>query len=359
MRRVLNHVLFLARSQVMDDISEREKVILRSIVREYVATAEPVGSRTISRQYYLGVSPATIRNGMADLEEKGYIQQPHTSAGRIPTDRGYRCYVDALMEVEGLTVSERASLEEWISVSEHEGDIEAILNQVCRAIADISKLLGVVLTPRFEQGILHRLDMVVLDQRRVLLVLTIKSGLVKTMFLDLNRAPSSRRLAETIRVLNERLTGLSVGEIRRTIRERLGTISKGDPSLFKIFMDEVNDLFQLTSPDDLHVGGTTHISMQPEFSDRRKLANFLDLLEERKRMVSLLNQKLDCQGVSITIGNENPAREMHECSLVTAPYTVRNVSGILGVVGPTRMAYAKMAPLVSYASALMSRILSS
>ncbi|MBI4532184.1 MAG: heat-inducible transcription repressor HrcA [Candidatus Latescibacteria bacterium] len=341
----------------MSELSVREKGILRSIVREYVTTAEPVGSRTISKQFHLGISPATIRNSMADLEEKGYIQQPYTSAGRIPTDRGYRCYVDSLMEVEELTTSETAFLEEWIS-SEHEGDIEAILDQLCRSLADVSKLLGVVLTPRFEAGILQRLDLIVLNQQRVLLVLTIRSGLVKTMLLDLDRVPSSRKLSETVRVLNERLVSLSIGEIQRTIRERVETAPKGDPVLLKTLMDKADDLFRLVSPDDLHVGGTTNISMQPEFSDRRKLADFLDLLEQRERMVSLLNQNLNCKGVSITIGNENPAREMQECSLVTTTYTVGNVSGIVGVVGPTRMPYAKVAPLVSYAASLMSRVLS-
>lgn len=342
----------------MEDLSAREKTILRSIVQEYVTTAEPVGSRTVSKQFRLGLSPATIRNSMADLEERGFIQQPHTSAGRIPTDRGYRCYVDALMELQELTPQERRILDGRISMSEHEGAIEAILDQLCRAIADISRLLGLVLTPRFEMGILHSLDIVVLNSNRLLLVVTIRSGLVRTMFLDLDNVPSSRKLAESVKVLNESLAGLSLGEIRRTIRQRLQTNARGDRALMRKITEEANDLFRMPSPDDLRIGGTTHISLQPEFSDRRKLADFLDLVEERERMVCLLDETLTHKGVNITIGNENPAKEMTECSLVTTTYTVGNVLGVIGVVGPTRMPYDRLAPLVSYAAALMSKTLS-
>ena len=338
-------------------LSERERIILQSLVEAHIAASGPVGSRTIARRYALGMSPATIRNSMADLEEKGYLCQPHTSAGRVPTDKGYRYYVDELMERKDLPESQRARLLERIHLSAREGDVEDILDQVARAIADLSNLLGLALSPHFEMGILQKLEMISLTERKLLLVLSIRSGLVKTIVLEVDVDVSSPKLVETAQLLNERLYGLSIGEIRRTIRERMHMAFRGDAKLLRVIVDEADELFDFSQREELHFGGTTNIFLQPEFEDREHLADLMGLLERRDGITHILSQRLDYSGIGITIGSENFSQEMRMCSLLTSSYRVGNAVGVIGLIGPTRMPYSRLVSLLSCVAELTGELL--
>ena len=342
----------------MDDVlSGREKTILHFLVDEYIDRAEPIGSRAISQTGSLGVSPATIRNSMADLEEKGYVRQPHTSAGRIPTDKGYRCYVDHLMGDGILTSTEKSLISQAVRSHIREGDIENILEQVSKAIADVSKQLGIALAPRFENGVLEKVELVSFTTYKLLLVLKVVSGPIKTVIVELDSRISSDELLETAGILNDRLSGLSIGEIRRSIKDRFKSVSRGNPKLIQIVVEEVNVLFNFVGLGRLYLDGTTNVFMQPEFSDSEKISDLMNLLEDRESVVYMLHKNTDEEGISITIGHENRAEGMEMCSMVTSSYVVGGNAGIIGLIGPTRMKYNRLTALVKYACELTSSLL--
>lgn len=339
----------------MERLSGREERILQSIVDSFIQTAEPVGSRTIAQKYKLGLSPATIRNTVMDLEEWGFVWQPYTSAGRIPTDKGYRYYVDSLMRVERLSPVEKDTIREKVEVGL--GEAGQVLEQATRVLADASRQLGVVVPPRFYQGIFKRLDLVRLSEDRVLLVLTIRAGLVRTMVAEIDPNVLDQALDETAQVINERLSGLSLGEIKSSLDERLDNLGLGDPRVVQVFKDSVDHLFDFREFEQLHLGGTKNILSQPEFTDRQKLRSLMEVLEERQGMLQVLNQVGQGEGVTVTIGSENPYRKMRFCSLVASTYWVGNVTGTLGVIGPTRMRYGRLVSLVDYMAQLLTSIL--
>jgi heat-inducible transcriptional repressor len=331
----------------MDALGVREREVLDTLVDVYIRDGEPVGSRTISQESRLGVSSATIRNTMVGLEGRGYIRQPHTSAGRIPTDTGYRFYVDHLMATEPLASAEKRGVASRLRETAREGDIEAILTQVAKVLGEISHQLGIVLTPQFDVGVLERLELVRLTSQKVILALALRSGLVKTIVMQVDHSISERALVETSRTLNLRLAGLTVGEIRRSIRERVRGAAGGDSSLLQIIVDRAKGLFAFDAPQaSVFVGKATHIFTQPEFSDPDRLGALVDLIEERNVLAEALRPRPS--GLSITIGAEHTSERLRPLAVVVATYAVGDLQGALGVVGPTRMPYPRVAALVSY-----------
>ena len=339
-----------------DNLSEREREVLQSLISYYVATAEPVGSRAITHRFRLGISPATVRNTMQDLEEMGLISQPHTSAGRIPTDKGYRVYVDSMMGREALTPSEENQIRREICADY--AAVENILDQTARVLATVSRQLGVTVAPRFDQGVLTRINLLPVADKKILVVLAVKHGLVRSILLEAESAIDIDRIERSVAVLNERLAGLTLGEIAESIGERLKEASEADPRLIKLFLDSADNLLSLTEPEQMHVGGTTYIVDQPEFKDREKLRGLIEVLEEKKILAELISAKGIKEGITITIGKEIERGEMQSCSLVTSPYKAGKVSGTIGVIGPTRMRYSKLVSMVEYAAKLLGEALS-
>ena len=340
----------------MEQLRPREEEILGILISAHVETGEPVGSRSISKSG-LGLSAATVRNSMADLEDKGFLMHPHTSAGRTPTDKGYRYYVDRLMTTEQLSEEDRGLIRQVISGHALEGDSEEVLEQVSKVIADVSRNLGVALTPRFEGGTFERMEIVPLSESKLLIVLTISSGLVKTMVMEVDATIETSELEEAKRRINERLAGLTVGEIKASFGERIRSISSGSPKLLRLLSDNAQSLFQFDT-GHLHIGGTSNFFLQPEFSENREdLAALFGLLEDRESIASLLDERMDSEDITITIGNELRPPELRGCSLLTSRYQMGNVSGVVGVIGPTRLPYAKMVPLIRYIAKLTEDIL--
>ncbi len=344
----------------MDTLSERAEKVLESIIHAHILTAEPIGSRTISRKFGLGVSPATIRNTMVDLEETGYVSQPHTSAGRIPTDKGYRYYVDMIMPDEGLEKAEKDMISERLRAAIKENSTDRIFEEISKVVALMSEQLGIVLSPFFDNGILIRLDLVPLSDHKLLFVLTIKSGIAKTLLIDLKKQIDFRKIDDTIKVLNERLTGLTMRDIRETIALRLNDVRRGDLAILNKLVSDRDHLFRFVSPDELYFVGTTNIFSQPEFRDWNRVTRFMEVLEKREPMVYCLSQKAASgEGIAITIGRENSLEEINYCSLVTSSYRIGNACGMIGIVGPTRMRYPKLVSLVGYVAELTGRLLNS
>ncbi|RMD85795.1 MAG: heat-inducible transcription repressor HrcA [Calditrichaeota bacterium] len=339
-----------------EPLNEREKIILNCIVESYVKTATPVGSRYLAKKYNLSWSPATIRNVMNDLEEMGYLKQPHTSAGRVPTDKGYRFYVDSLISIEALQRKERRMILE--NLRKVSADVDEILHTSSQVLGKISSQLGVVLAPRFYQGIFQKMELVPISENKILIVISIESGLVKTIMTEIESRVSRDKLYETAWIINERLSGLSLKEIKDSIDRRMADISKGEESLIRMIIESSDKLFTFEEHKDVHVGGTVNIMSNPEFSDQEHLIKMLELIESKQIILHLFDEQGKADKISITIGEEHKDEIFRNCSVITTSYHIGNVTGTLGVVGPTRMQYAKIIPLVDYMGKVLSQLLS-
>lgn len=344
----------------LPELNERERRVLEAVIQSYVESAEPAGSRTLTRRFGLGVSPATIRNTMSDLEAKGYLYHPHTSAGRVPTDLAYRLYVDSLMRPGRVPALEAGRLAKQIAMGG--GAIEAILRRAAQSLSVVTQELGVALGPALDGAILERLELVRVSQERLLLVLTLAGGAVRTIFVDVPGQIADSALVEVKRVLNERLGGLTLRDIRMSLSSRLrdaGTLP-GAHELLNVFVQEGDALFDvaLASGDDRVVlGHTATLAEQPEFASGDSLRRLLALTDTREDLAALLRRRSEASGISITIGNEHSDPRLGAFTVVTAEYRVGTLTGIIGVIGPTRMPYDKVVALVRHTSLLVTDIL--
>ncbi len=340
-----------------DNLGEREKQVLACLISHYVGSADPVGSRAIANKFKLGISPATIRNTMQDLEEMGLVLQPHTSAGRIPTDSGYRLFVDMLLGQVAISDAEKNAID--ASIKAGTGGVESVLEQTTRVLADLSNQLGVSLTPKLDDSVLSRIELIKMADGKVLVVMAFSSGLARTILLEVETQIGETEMHVMSQVLNEKLAGLTLGHIRLTISERLAG-TKGNPRLLRLFVDEQSEMWRNLELEKMHVGGTDNLINQPEFSDREKLQEVIRLLDDRNDLITLLRETSSTEGgIIITIGAENKALEIQSCSVVSAAYQAGQTTGTIGIIGPTRMPYGKLSTLVKYAARQLSRVLKS
>ncbi len=347
-----------------DLLTEREERVLEAVIRTYVEEAEPAGSRTVAKRFPLGISPATVRNTMADLEEKGFLYHPHTSAGRIPTDRAYRYYVDTLMRPHRLTSAEHQRLRKELS-GEAEGAtaLERLIRHAVQVLGLITGELGVASAPRLTEAVLEKLELLAVSSDKVLLVLTLRGGVVRTVYVDLPGAVPPEALVPVAVVLNERLAGRTLQEIRRTIPERLRDAAPVDDEavteLLNIFLQSADGIFDLSeiAGDELHLGRTSVLANQPEFSSGASLKSLIELTERRDLLADVLVTREHDATLKITIGGEHEHPELSTFTLVTAEYKVGRLSGVLGVIGPTRMPYEKVVAIVDSASTMLTQLL--
>lgn len=344
------------------DLNERERRILEAVIQSYVETAEPAGSRTLARRFGLGVSPATIRNTLSDLEQKGYLYHPHTSAGRVPTDRAYRMYVDSLVQLAPLAAQERDQLVERILAGG--SAIETVLRCAAQSLGILTQELGVALGPRLEQTVLRRLELVRVNSERLLLVMTLDGGAIRTIFVEAPGTLADEAIAEVTVVLNERLAGSSLRDIRASLADRLRDgAAQGSAAreLLNIFVQEGDSVFDVPiARDEANVvlGQASVLAEQPEFASGDSLRRLLELTETRERLAELLRQRSAKPGISITIGNEHADPRLGHLTIVTAEYHAGPLTGVIGVIGPTRLNYARIVPMVDYTARVVSRLLS-
>jgi heat-inducible transcriptional repressor len=350
------------RDVVGTELSDRERQVLEAVVRTYVDTAEPTGSRTVSRGFDLGVSAATIRNTMSDLEAKGYLFHPHTSAGRIPTDLAYRFYVDRLMEPLAPSPADQASIERELGLAGSSA-VERLVLHATRALSLISNELGVAMAPRLGDAVLEKLELIQVSTNKVLLVATIRGGVVRTVYVDLPVEIPQATLVTVTLALNERLAGLSLQEIRRTLPERLrdSTSDETGKELINIFVQSGSELFDLGQLDasQLHLGPASVLAAQPEFETGPRLKELIDLTEQRDLLATAVGTRDHSGRLKITIGGENDSTALSDFTLVTAEYSVGGLKGVIGVIGPTRMPYEKIVTIVDFTSSLVTRVLAS
>ncbi len=330
-------------------------MVLNSIVENFVDSAVPVGSRTLAKKYKMSISSATIRNTMMDLEELGYVTHPHTSAGRQPTDKGYRYYVDSLAAIGQIDEKEKKAILEHIR--EVSQEVEAILDAASQMLARISFQLGVVLSPRFYQGVFDKMEIVQVADTKLLLVISIKGGLVKTIMMEIHRQVSRETIEDTTRIINERLHGLTLDGIKASIDKRLRDVDGAESALVKLIVESADKLFDFDSRRNFHFGGARNIMSKPEFSNHENLSKILNILESKEMIIHIFGQEDQSERLSITIGHENKDELLTHCTLITSSYHVGNISGTLGVLGPTRMQYPKTIALVDYIANVLTTVL--
>lgn len=343
---------------IHNNLNEREKIILRSIVQQFILTASPVGSRNITKRFNVGVSPATVRNIMSDLEDSGFINHPHTSAGRVPTDKGYRYYVDSLMELQSITSSEKGFIDNSFDSLKTETD--EILKIASRLLSSITKQIACVTYPTLDKGILTKIQLVSLSSTRLLVVVSIQSGLVKTITLEFETEIVNEKIKDVESLLNEKLAGLTFQEIRATAKERLTGYDFDEKPVMRLFIDSVDKIFKDVKKDDkVLITGATNILQQPEFEDPEKFQGVIELIEDKNIIIHIMDKKKNDNNnnVMITIGSEIEDEKLNEYSLITKEYTFGETSGTVGIIGPKRMEYAKVAAIVSYLGEMLTEVL--
>ncbi len=330
------------------ELNTREKEVLQFIIQDFIKTANPVASKTLVQQHRLNVSSATVRNAMSSLELKGFLDHPHTSAGRVPTEMGYRFYVNSLMKQSRLTSTEQFALDK-ISAS-LTSDIDDAVLSAARLLAKLSNLLAVVIAPKLANGVFHKMEIISLSSTRLLIVLTIQSGLSKTVSIEVDSEISRHILENVSGFLNERLQGQKLFDIARSIREMLNDYEQHDDAgLIRVFIDSADTIFDDQQVRKFHFGGAEYIAMQPEFSDLSRYRSIVELIENEDMIIHLLEDDAPASNekeVRVRIGSENKIHQIEQCSVVSTQYNIGPVSGTIGLVGPKRMNYPRMIALV-------------
>jgi heat-inducible transcriptional repressor len=342
----------------MEDLSEREVRVLEAVIQVYIQTAEPAGSQTVAQRFPLGVSSATIRNTMGDLEEKGFLYHPHTSAGRIPTDRAYRWYVDNLTRLAPPSHAERRMLDAELVPSRTA--IEEILRRAAQVLGVLTQELGVAVAPALNQVVLAKLDLVSVSSERLLLVFHLKSGAVRTIFVQVQQTLPADLIQRVAQILNERLAGLTLEEIRTSMADRLRDAERTphERELLNIFIEEGEEIFGLPAgPESVVLGSAQMLAGQPEFASSGKIRDLLELTERRDLLQQALSAR-QARGLTVTIGGENSDTRLAGFTLVTSAYRSGELAGVIGVIGPTRMPYEKIIGLVEHTSRMVEGLMS-
>jgi heat-inducible transcriptional repressor len=335
-------------------LSERAQILLKTLVERYIAEGQPVGSRALSKYSGLDLSPASIRNVMADLEDLGFIASPHTSAGRIPTPRGYRFFVDTLLTIKPLDRIEINQLEGQL----HADNRQKLVATASQVLSDLTRFAGVVMTPRRSGGFRH-IEFVKLSDTRVLLILVTPDGDVQNRILLTDRSYTPSELTEAANILNQNFVGLTFEETRKRIRDELKQLREDMTRLMTRALDAGSQAATAAADDVVISGEGRLLDVQDLSSDMQRLRKLFDLFERKTGLLQLLDFSSRAHGVQIFIGGESGLVPLDECSVVTAPYEVDGkIVGTVGVIGPTRMAYERVIPIVDITAKLLSSALS-
>ena len=330
------------------ELDDRKIKILKAVIQNYLETGEPVGSRTISKDADLNLSSATIRNEMADLEELGYIIQPHTSAGRIPSDKGYRLYVDNMMlEKEAhLLKREKEVTELKIFLTDKVERVEELLQNVAKALANDTNYATMISLPQNHEVKLKFIQLSQLEPNKILTVIVLEGNLVKNKVINISEDISPEKLLKLNILLNSSLNGLTLNEINLSIISRMQNQAGEYVDLIKMVLDAITDIIGNAEQMHIYTSGATNIFKYPELSDRIKASKLICTLEEKELLTNLISDSLDSsqnQGIQVYIGNETPVQTMKDCSVVTATYQFEDgLRGTIGIIGPKRMDYDKV-----------------
>ena len=331
--------------QMPDELDERKQRVLKAVIDDYIESAEPVGSRTLARKYDLGVSPATIRNEMADLEMLGYLEHLHTSSGRVPSSKGYRFYVDGLIPPKPVSDEEKILIDRWYKGRVKR--IEEVFQETARIISQVTKNVSLVLAPQMTQAQFRCLQFLPLDDRRVITVLMTDAGFIENKILDMPDGAEFADFQRMAGVINKNLAGHTLHTIEHhSMAEIKDEIQ--DEQLYEAALGIIHRALDSSKRERLYLGGTTQMLAQPEFHDVEKVKDTLLMLEEEELMKDILHAHMG-DGLGVIIGQENEDSHFKDSSLITATYHLDGeLLGTIAVLGPTRMEYAKAMSLLEY-----------
>jgi heat-inducible transcriptional repressor len=328
----------------MDLMNDRLRDILNTVILYHIQLGSPIGSRTVTKLSGMGLSPATIRNVMADLEEMGYLTHPHTSAGRVPTEKGYRFYVDALLREEGWFEPPTQKPTEWSRGQERPS---GLLQEASRMLSEMSHYAGVVVAPRLAHRVFKQIEFIGLRPHQVLAIFVSEDGLVHQTLFEVERAYSTAELREMAHHLNSRYSGVPLQLVGQRLLEEMQQVKERYDSLLGRALDLGRQAMSTGEAGEIYVEGAANILNQEEFADFEEMKSLFKAFEEKYRLLKVLEQCLDTLGVQVYIGSENAALGTTTCSLVVSTYQCQGRPiGSVGVIGPTRMDYSHVIPLV-------------
>lgn len=337
-------------------MDERKQRILKAIVQDYIASAEPVGSRTISKKFELGVSPATIRNEMADLEEMGMIEQPHTSAGRIPSDSGYRYYVDSLMDPLVMNEDQKKNINQ--EISNRLNEVQEVIEYTGKLIAQVTCLTSLVMGPKSRNSVLKRLYFLPYESGKAIMVIVKENGSVENNIVDIGEGTTPEELQILANIFNDKMGGTRIQDLKKGLINEIYSELSRKRRMIDGMMGILERLFEDKDEESIervYLGGTLNMLNQPEFRDLNKVKNLFSVFEENSKLIELLGHQ---QGMNITIGAENPDQVFKDCSVISATYHINGKQiGSIGVLGPTRMDYGKAITIVDYLTKSLTEML--
>ncbi|HHU48168.1 MAG TPA: heat-inducible transcription repressor HrcA [Clostridiales bacterium] len=336
-------------------LDARKLKILQAIINDYIITAEPVGSRTVAKKYDLGVSSATIRNEMSDLEEMGYLEQPHTSAGRVPSDKAYRLYVDKLMKVRRLNDQEAEYIKELYQNKIMQ--LEQVIFQTAKVLSEITNYTSIALAPQLSKVTIRHIQLVPVDMDFALLVVVTSSGILKDTLIRIPEGMDNEFLNKISNILNDKFQGKTFSEIDLKDLSAVREAFKENQKFFNSLVDVLTSSFHVSQEKEVFMGGTTNIFKLPEYQDILRARAFLNLMEEKDLLYHILASSQN-NGVKVSIGTENTHEELRDYSIVTATYSLGDrILGTIGVIGPTRMEYSRAVSVMDHMGKALSNYL--
>ena len=340
---------------MLEPLNNRNRTILEAIIEDYISTAEPIGSGAVRSRHGLSLSSATIRNVMSDLEEMGFLASPHTSAGRIPTEKAYRLYVDSILAVRSVDRNERDEIKRRCAVAGR--DLDGVLREISQTLSSVSHYMGIVAAPRFTANVFRQIEFIQLGGRRLLAILVSQAGSVQNRIIELKEEIPSENLTYISNYLNSLLKGLTMAEVKsRIIAEMQSEKARYDSMLAGAL--ELSEQAFGDGEEEIFIDGQANILEQPEFADVSKMKEIFRAIEQKSQLLSLLDGCLKAPGINIFIGSESHVNSMSGMSLITSTYVSgKNTLGVLGVIGPTRMGYSKVIPIVDYTAKMLTRLL--
>lgn len=340
-------------------LDDRARILLKTLIERYIADGQPVGSRSLSRYSGLDLSAATVRNVMADLEEAGFITSPHTSAGRIPTARGYRLFVDSLLTVDRLEGRQISEIEGQLQPSQVQAQPQQVINTASQLLSQLTHFAGVVIAPRRVAPSIRQIEFLKLAEKRILLIIVTSAGDVQNRILLTERPYSPSELIEAANYLNQHFAGRDLDQIHQLVRDDLSRLREDLRTLSAAALSASDEALADTVPRTVISGERNLLEVEEFASNMKRLRELFDLFEQRTRLLQLLDVSNNADGVQIFIGGESGIAPLDECSVIAAPYAVNGqVVGSVGVIGPTRMAYDRVIPIVDITARLLSSALS-
>ena len=351
-----------------EELEQRKRKVLQFVVHEFVRTGKPVGSGAVAQAGRLGLSPATIRNILAELEKEELIDHPHTSAGRVPTDKGYRLYVDSLVDLQRLAIQEQTRIH-----AEYESrirQIEDLMSQTSRMLSSLSHYTGFVMAPKLDRNNFSHLELVPLDGRRILVAMVTESGMTKHFIISTDLEIPREQLRSISRMINQNFAGRPLKEVKTGILEKLEGLQQGYKDLVSLAREIGEELQKVSSSADIYLEGTSNILALPDFSKTEELHDLFKIMEEKQMLSHLLESELPhvsavrkaseapsgASKVNVRIGSENQMKALQNLSVVSTTYHLGgNTVGVLGILGPKRMEYSKMISLVDYVSQIVNK----